>query len=61
MKKIWKIVLIVALALIALGAALFVVSLLTGGSFSGLITRSGLTDTLRDKFGWYWAVMPIAD
>ena len=59
MRRIWKIVLVVAIALIVLGAALFVVALITGGSFSGLATRSGVLDSVHEKFSWYWAVMPI--
>lgn len=59
MKKVWRIVLIVAIALIVLGAALFVVSLVTGGSFSGLATRSGALDYLSGILNRFLGIMPL--
>ena len=59
MKKIWKIVLIAAIALIVLGAALFIVALVTGGSFSGLAARSGALDYLSGILNRLLGIMPL--
>lgn len=59
MKKVWKIVLIAAIALIVLGAALFIVALLTGGSFSGLAARSGALDYLSGVLNGILGILPL--
>ena len=54
MNKVWKVVLIIAGLLAVVGAALIVVSLLTGGGLDDLRNHGSLTmyaEVLREWFG----------